>query len=78
MSHRWASFPQKATVTSFSLLAENEIKTVTLFSLPAPQKIETVLSFSLRAQKNNQSFFPLLHLEKITVIRSRYDIELKK
>jgi hypothetical protein len=51
--HKWASFLQKATVTSFPLLAVNKIETVTSFSLPAPQKIEMVLSFSLRAYKNN-------------------------
>jgi hypothetical protein len=37
-THRWASFPQKATVTLFPFLAQNKIETVTSFSLPAPQK----------------------------------------
>jgi hypothetical protein len=31
--HRWASFPQKATVTSFPFLAKYKIETVTSFSL---------------------------------------------
>jgi hypothetical protein len=79
-NYRWASFLQKATVTSFPLLAENKIETITSFLLPAPQKTETVLSFSLRAQKKietDQSHFLLLPLEKVTVNRSRYGIQLK-
>jgi hypothetical protein len=51
--HRWASFSQKATVTSFPLLAKYKIETVASFLLPAPQKIEMDLLFSLPAQKNN-------------------------
>jgi hypothetical protein len=33
-SHRWASFPQKVMVTSFSLPGPQKIVTVTSFSLP--------------------------------------------
>jgi hypothetical protein len=69
--HRWALFPQKATVTSFSLyclryLPHKKLKLLYRSRCLHTQKIQTI-----------KSFFLLQSLAKVTVNRSRYGIDLK-